>query len=246
MPISQTQPKDIGRANARPVLDCTNEALSQAIIRGDLSKVLLFAPRVDNNVLDGEGMTALMRASHRCSEPMVRALLPYSDADTPGAFGMTALMSAVKSKKTEMVRLLLPCTDAKLKDERGWTALHWSAINGHVESINALLPLSDPNAFDNAGWSPLMCAAILSMARSVDELLPHTNLLALNERDERMIDVLRHKRHPTLCGVAGGGVHPMLMARIEYRFAEQFAAQERAEFDKLISAIRSAGAPQRI
>ena len=95
----------------------------------------------DKNSRNRSGVTALMRASLRCHDRMVRLLLDAgADANLQDMPGTTALMRASGKGAIKIVRWLLEAaSNTNLQDASGTTALMRAAGRGNFAIVRSLL-----------------------------------------------------------------------------------------------------------
>ena len=125
-----------------------SDALAQAAINGDISKVraLLKEANIDVNLRFNDDLTALMFASRNGHANVVRALLDKgAEVNVKDNKGYTPLMSASAGGYTEVVHILLTAKDIDVNATMhvnkitGVTALMFASLQGHVEIVGALL-----------------------------------------------------------------------------------------------------------
>jgi len=115
-----------------PIYKKGQTLLMEAVQWGNYRAIsLLLAKGADVNAKDHFGKTALMHASWRWNEDVVRDLLlvPGIDINNQGKFdGMTALMLAAEGGNTPNVKILLDNEDidVNILDAKGNTALGWA------------------------------------------------------------------------------------------------------------------------
>lgn len=100
--------------------------------------------KVDVNAQDEHGLTALLLASNRGHEPIVRLLLSHPDININALTGSrqyTPLMYAVMGGYENIVRLILQKSHVNInaQDEYGNTALIWAAARGRENIIKLIL-----------------------------------------------------------------------------------------------------------
>ena len=107
-------------------------------------KALLDVPRIQVNLIDATGMTALMYASRNVYPDVVEILLqaPGIKVNCQDNEGKTALIRAAITGSTKVVKILLqvPEIDVNAVDYKGWTALGWARMlaYGEVDWITAV------------------------------------------------------------------------------------------------------------
>ena len=125
-----------------------------------LPYLLWIGRRVDINVKDKDGMTALHLAVWRKNIKMVSYLLEQGadiNARSDISAGMTALLIAARFGATEIAKKLIEHeADINAKDKDGMTALHLAVWNGNIEIVSYLLE-QGANIYtkDNEGRIPL-------------------------------------------------------------------------------------------
>jgi ankyrin repeat protein len=153
--------------------------VADAAMRGDVGAVrALIARRVDVNVPQGDGMTALHWAADRGDSTIAIELL-RAKADVRartriGAY--TPLQIAARTGNPAVVRALLAAgSDVKATTTSGATALHLAAAAGNADVVAALLSKgADPNARESSwGQTPLVFAAEYNRAAAIQVLMKH-------------------------------------------------------------------------
>ena len=153
--------------------------VADAAMRGDVAAVrALIARRVDVNVPQGDGMTALHWAADRGDSTIAIELL-RAKADVRartriGAY--TPLQIAARTGNPAVVRALLAAgSDVKATTTSGATALHLAAAAGNADVVAALLSKgADPNARESSwGQTPLVFAAEYNRAAAIQVLIKH-------------------------------------------------------------------------
>ncbi|XP_035989400.1 inversin isoform X2 [Fundulus heteroclitus] len=124
--------------------------------------MLALAPRIDINMADKYGGTALHAASLSGHVSTVRLLLEKgATVDSLDVMKHTPLFRACEMGYKDVILTLIKgsaCVD--LVDVDGHTALHWAALGGNAEVCQILMENGiSPNVQDHAGRTPLQCAA---------------------------------------------------------------------------------------
>uniref|UniRef100_A0A146YWN6 Inversin n=1 Tax=Fundulus heteroclitus TaxID=8078 RepID=A0A146YWN6_FUNHE len=124
--------------------------------------MLALAPRIDINMADKYGGTALHAASLSGHVSTVRLLLEKgATVDSLDVMKHTPLFRACEMGYKDVILTLIEgsaCVD--LVDVDGHTALHWAALGGNAEVCQILMENGiSPNVQDHAGRTPLQCAA---------------------------------------------------------------------------------------
>jgi uncharacterized protein len=162
--------------------------LISAAARGDLEVVnALFTHKVDLNVKDKRGYTALSHAIDAMYEEVVAALLsrPDLDPNVRGLNGRPALSAYVwREDKGKVERLLALGADVNAKDNDSDTALHGAAQSGNVEIMQLLLDKgADVNAKNSVGGTPLMWTAVHGHENAARLLLSRGADASLKDED---------------------------------------------------------------
>lgn len=162
-----------------------------AIKNNDHEAVQELIGRVDANVKNKEGHTALRLASHKGDLEMTKLLLTARDIDINARtnHGNTPLKRILMKKQVDidMVKLLLqvPGIDINAKNNFGHTPLHSALAKGHDDIVKLLLqvPSIDVNIKENEDWTPLILAANQNKETAVALLLndPHIQVNAQND-----------------------------------------------------------------
>jgi len=164
--------------NAVPTDDRRMPALSAAAANGHAATAAaLLRLGAKPDAVDGEGATALLRASGAHHGPeIVRALLDGGADVNAGSPGPAALAVAVAEQDTEIVTLLLERgADANasfpLGGLEGVTPLMVAAHNGHLEVVKLLAAHgADPSARNAAGSTARDLALMAGHQEVVDAL----------------------------------------------------------------------------
>ncbi|KAM4735135.1 LOW QUALITY PROTEIN: inversin [Anableps anableps] len=124
--------------------------------------MLTLAPRIDINMADKYGGTALHAASLSGHVSTVKLLLEKgATVDSLDVMKHTPLFRACEMGYKDVILTLIKgsaCVD--LVDVDGHTALHWAALGGNAEVCQILMENGiSPNVQDHAGRTPLQCAA---------------------------------------------------------------------------------------
>lgn len=162
--------------------------LIAAAARGDLEIVnVLLSRRVDLNVKDKRGYTALSHAIEAMYEDVVGALLdrPELDPNARGLNGRPALSAYVwRGDKQRVEKLLALGADVNAVDNDGDAALHGAAQSGNVEIIRMLLDKgANANAKNKHGGTPLMWAAVYGHTDAARALLSSGADASLKDND---------------------------------------------------------------
>lgn len=150
--------------------------VSVAAMNGDIAEVRnLLSQKVDVNVPQGDGTTALHWAAYREDLEMAQLLIKAgADAKARTRLGeMTPLFMAAKTGNVAMVDLLLKAgAPAKSATTLGTTPLMLAASSGSAAVVRTLLAAgADPNAKDvNQGQTALIFAAAAGNAEAVRAL----------------------------------------------------------------------------
>jgi ankyrin repeat protein len=116
---------------------------------------------VNINIQDSNSWTALMVASRKCDEEVVKLLL-YTGANVniKNNNGFTALMLASQEGHEAVVKLLLKArADVNIQDSNECTALMLASSYGHEKVVSLLLGKgADVNIQNNDGFTALMVA----------------------------------------------------------------------------------------
>lgn len=115
--------------------------LAIAAVKGDVNEVkLLIAERVDVNVQDWEGYTALMKAARNGHVAVCQALLDgRADVNKMNSIGNTALHLACLNGYKDVVHLLINSgSDVNKRNIYGQTPSHCGASKGHVPVLEVL------------------------------------------------------------------------------------------------------------
>ncbi|XP_043973838.1 inversin isoform X1 [Gambusia affinis] len=131
---------------------------SDEVIRTMLSLV----PRIDINMADKYGGTALHAASLSGQVSTVKLLLEKgATVDSLDVMKHTPLFRACEmGYKDVILTLIKGSACVELVDVDGHTALHWAALGGNAEVCQILMENGiSPNVQDHAGRTPLQCAA---------------------------------------------------------------------------------------
>jgi ankyrin repeat protein len=150
--------------------------ISDAAQNGNLAVVqTLIKEKVDVNVPQGDGTTALHWAAYREDLTMTRLLIQAgAEVKARTRLGsMTALHLAATTGNPQLIDLLLKAgaeTDAA--NGNGTTPMMLAAASGNVEAIKLLLDRgADPNARDTTnGQTPIMFAAALNRGPAIQLL----------------------------------------------------------------------------
>ena len=158
----------------------------RAIDQDKVADIRRLLPKVDVNITNDKGKTALMAAvkvgDHCLLQELLRRGLSISDR---GYTGGTALMYAVLGNQSEMIDLLLSYkTDLNAQSTNGWTAVMIAAAKGFDSAISALHEAgADLDLADVYGWTPLMRALDNRHSGVVEYLLsqPEIDVRQVNE-----------------------------------------------------------------
>lgn len=118
------------------------ESLMELVVAGDLEKIKrVFENKVDPNMKDWHGNTALMHAIHRDNISMMQLILQFNpDLNIQDFFGRTALMIIVQRRDVEFLKLLLQAKpNLDIMDKCGQTALIMASRNNNKEMVILLL-----------------------------------------------------------------------------------------------------------
>ena len=154
-------------------------SVAEAARTGNIHAVrALIARRVNVNIPQGDGMTALHWAAQRgdlvMTQLLLRAGAKHSATSRIGAY--TPLHIASRNGHAAVMRALLSAgSDPNAITTSGATALHLAATSGDAASLAALLEhKANPNAREfEWGQTPLMFAAAADRADAIAMLLTH-------------------------------------------------------------------------
>ncbi|XP_054903757.1 inversin isoform X2 [Poeciliopsis prolifica] len=124
--------------------------------------MLTLAPRIDINMADKYGGTALHAASLSGQVSTVKLLLEKgATVDSLDVMKHTPLFRACEMGYRDVILTLIKGSACvELVDVDGHTALHWAALGGNAEVCQILMENGiSPNVQDHAGRTPLQCAA---------------------------------------------------------------------------------------
>uniref|UniRef100_A0A3B3VGQ2 Inversin n=1 Tax=Poecilia latipinna TaxID=48699 RepID=A0A3B3VGQ2_9TELE len=124
--------------------------------------MLTLVPRIDINMADKYGGTALHAASLSGHVSTVKLLLEKgATVDSLDVMKHTPLFRACEMGYRDVILTLIKGSAcAELVDVDGHTALHWAALGGNAEVCQILMENGiSPNVQDHAGRTPLQCAA---------------------------------------------------------------------------------------
>lgn len=175
----------------------------QAVVNGDEKKIDFFLkPKVDINIQDKYGCTALMYACQEGNDSLVTFLLEHgSNVHLSDEEGNTALM---KTHKTGILKALLAkgaCLEAK--NYAGETALICACGDRFFEQAEVVGLLleqgADVNSSDDMGITPLMRASQKGYEDIVQLLLKYNSSLNLtNKSGQSAYDLAAHYGHNTI------------------------------------------------
>ena len=152
---------------------------------GDEVIRLLLATRIDLEVKDREGRTALLWAATTGRLSLARLLLserkddwPCADIRAKNHRDKNALHLAAENNRIGMVELLLQNrADPNIKSDGGWTALHNAATKGHAEIASLLLEhKADVNMATSSGMTALHWCSRNGYMNVVEVLLQQPKL----------------------------------------------------------------------
>ncbi|HEX4593875.1 MAG TPA: ankyrin repeat domain-containing protein [Bryobacteraceae bacterium] len=168
-----------GLCIAALLLAAGDTRLSDAAMQGDRDAVRsLLAQKVDVNVPQGDGTTALHWAAYKDDVEMAKMLLA-SGASVKAATrigAITPLFMAAKNGNAPMIEILLKAgADANATDEHGTTALMTAAASGNSDAVKMLISHgAEVNAREGThGQTALMFAAALNRDAAIKTLLEH-------------------------------------------------------------------------
>ncbi|XP_008430853.1 inversin isoform X2 [Poecilia reticulata] len=124
--------------------------------------MLTLVPRIDINMADKYGGTALHAASLSGHVSTVKLLLEKgATVDSLDVMKHTPLFRACEMGYRDVILTLIKGSACpELVDVDGHTALHWAALGGNAEVCQILMENGiSPNVQDHAGRTPLQCAA---------------------------------------------------------------------------------------
>lgn len=145
--------------------------------QGDLDVIQKLIDKVDVNVQDHDGDSALILAANNGHENIVKLLLqsPNINVNMRDKLGFTALMPASRDGNPNIVKLLLakPEIDVNMQSNAGTTALWVASAWGRENVVKLLLavPNININAQEDRGWTALMAAGINNWSDAVPKLL---------------------------------------------------------------------------
>lgn len=137
----------------------------EAAFNGNLETLQRLSSKIDVNIQDNDGRTALIAATYALmvSEKIIKYLLslPGINVNLQDASGHTALMGAIYDEES-LVRLFLqvPGIDVNLKNQHGETALILavSRENKNIVKLLLAMPEINVNATTNLGTTALKAA----------------------------------------------------------------------------------------
>src|SRR5579871_5513684 len=153
--------------------------LSDAAMQGDRDAVRsLLAQKVDVNVPQGDGTTALHWAAYKDDVEMAKMLLAAgaSVKATTRIGAISPLIMAAKNGSAPMIEILLKAgADCNATDEHGTTALMTAASSGSADAVKMLISHgANVNAREGThGQTALMFAAALNRDAAIRTLLEH-------------------------------------------------------------------------
>ncbi len=109
---------------------------------GKMVKFLL-ERKANHDSQDHKGSTALIWASFKGNDEVIKLLLPYSNLDLEDTEGQTALMLASFKKNYKIVQLLLPRSNLDSQNKQGKTALMLASFKGNYKIVQLLFPCSN-------------------------------------------------------------------------------------------------------
>lgn len=155
-----------------------NEPIVNAAVRGDISRLegLGRQPRVNVNVRDGLGETALFAAvCHDHLEAAALLLEAGADPNIECSVSWAALHAVSRSGNEAMAALLLKWkANTEVRDSKGWVPLHVSSLYGTNGVATILLDgKADPNARANDNRIPLHTAVDYGHVEVIRNLVRH-------------------------------------------------------------------------
>jgi len=191
---------------------------------------LLLAERVDANIAQPDGATALHWASYHDDLELVEVLLDGGAAiDAVNDYGITPLSLACENGAATMVSLLIVAgASPDITRSTGETPLMTCARTGSVEAVTALLARgADPNATESwHGQTALMWAAAEAHTEVVRALIDHgTEISARSSSGYTAILIAARENAPNLIrllleagadvnDVSPDGMTPLMVATI--------------------------------
>jgi uncharacterized protein len=153
-----------------------DSSVARAAKAGDLTAVRkLIAARVDVNVPEGDGSSALLWAAYHSDLGMVQALIAAgAKVDTANHYGVTPLLQASRTGDTAVMEVLLKAgANPQLAHPAGETPLMAASRSGHLDAVRMLLDRgADVNATESTQQeTALMWAAAEGHLDVVDTLL---------------------------------------------------------------------------
>ena len=153
----------------------SNISLHEAARHGNIDAIeLLLKKHVDINIVDKNGVTALMLASGNGHTQVIELLLKeHPNINLQAKNGVTALMIASLNGHTQIVELLLKeHANINTQEEDGWTALMLASLNGYHQVVKLLIKKhADINLQAKNGFSALMLASQNGHLQVVELLL---------------------------------------------------------------------------
>lgn len=167
---------------------------------GDLESLRQLESKVDVNVTDFLGNTALIFAADNGYPEIVSYLLslPIININIQNNGGQSALIIAARNGHETIVSTLvqMPHINLNDKDTNGYTALMWATYNNHddIVSILSQLPSIDLNAKDLSSNNALMIATFWGYHTIVNILLktPEIDISVQNSHGETVVSFLRN------------------------------------------------------
>jgi len=190
LPLFKRILEKIKDVNAGNKIGWTALINAAALNRLHIVEVLMNHPRIDVNVQDKSGNTALY---HAVSHPAIaKALMnhPGIDLNTVDNYGWTALMYAAWKNKLDIVKELMnhPGIDVNVQNRDKRTALMIAADNNHPDIVKELMNHQgiNLNAVGGDGTTALMIAASNNQLDIAKALMNHPGIdVNLQDRDKR-------------------------------------------------------------
>lgn len=149
---------------------------------GDLKAIKKLINKINVNMKDEYGYTALILAADRGYQNIVEFLLkiPNINVNIQNNRGDTALYEATSSGHRNIVKLLLqmPSINVNAQNHDGWAAIHWATSENDIQMVKLLLdtPGLNINIQMNIGDTPLMRAFVNLDENIIKLLLSHDNI----------------------------------------------------------------------
>jgi len=181
----------------------------------------------DPNVVDYNGLTALMYAINKKDIKTVETFATYTNAINfkEPQFKMTPLMWAMVQGDINIVKSLSTTKTFNVQDVDGWTVLHYAVDRGRLDCVNLLLSSEqlDINTIDKVGKTSLMIASENGEAKIVQLLVKSgATLSARSNEGKTALDYAKGK-------LGLKGLKAEKINRDTVRIAEGFVYQRNME-----------------